>query len=120
MIRRPPRSTLFPYTTLFRSPSVHRAFSFTGADDSVQFIDEYDESTLPFGDFLEYGLEPLLELSTEFCASDQSAQIERDQPLVLETFWNVAVGDALSEPLRDCRFADAGLTNQNRVVLGAA
>src|SRR5256885_8902142 len=24
MIRRPPRSTLFPYTTLFRSPCVHR------------------------------------------------------------------------------------------------
>src|SRR2546430_13515042 len=25
MIRRPPRSTLFPYTTLFRSPDVSRA-----------------------------------------------------------------------------------------------
>src|SRR2546426_6354291 len=25
MIRRPPRSTLFPYTTLFRSPSVRKA-----------------------------------------------------------------------------------------------
>src|SRR3712207_8769130 len=25
MIRRPPRSTLFPYTTLFRSPSLPRA-----------------------------------------------------------------------------------------------
>src|SRR2546422_6595505 len=25
MIRRPPRSTLFPYTTLFRSPDRHRA-----------------------------------------------------------------------------------------------
>src|SRR3712207_7105590 len=24
MIRRPPRSTLFPYTTLFRSPAEHR------------------------------------------------------------------------------------------------
>src|SRR2546430_12064694 len=24
MIRRPPRSTLFPYTTLFRSPNLHR------------------------------------------------------------------------------------------------
>src|SRR5438445_4996893 len=23
MIRRPPRSTLFPYTTLFRSPAIH-------------------------------------------------------------------------------------------------
>src|SRR2546430_7172898 len=27
MIRRPPRSTLFPYTTLFRSPTFHRAFT---------------------------------------------------------------------------------------------
>src|SRR5258708_27011017 len=26
MIRRPPRSTLFPYTTLFRSPGIARAF----------------------------------------------------------------------------------------------
>src|SRR5438094_10050087 len=25
MIRRPPRSTLFPYTTLFRSEKIHRA-----------------------------------------------------------------------------------------------
>src|SRR5258707_9146407 len=25
MIRRPPRSTLFPYTTLFRSPGTHEA-----------------------------------------------------------------------------------------------
>src|SRR6478736_8710948 len=29
MIRRPPRSTLFPYTTLFRSP-VHRGARFRG------------------------------------------------------------------------------------------
>src|SRR3712207_8886825 len=30
MIRRPPRSTLFPYTTLFRSPqSQHRQLSFS-------------------------------------------------------------------------------------------
>src|SRR3712207_7719051 len=29
MIRRPPRSTLFPYTTLFRShPRIHRALAF--------------------------------------------------------------------------------------------
>src|SRR5260370_25938943 len=29
MIRRPPRSTLFPYTTLFRSHPAHRTFSNT-------------------------------------------------------------------------------------------
>src|SRR3712207_6938603 len=28
MVRRPPRSTLFPYTTLFRSADDERAFSF--------------------------------------------------------------------------------------------
>src|SRR5258707_9516020 len=39
MIRRPPRSTLFPYTTLFRSPTpvnVDR-FRMTGADMSLKF-----------------------------------------------------------------------------------
>src|SRR5690349_23580318 len=36
MIRRPPRSTLFPYTTLFRSPvaGVHRAGA--SRDDAVE------------------------------------------------------------------------------------
>src|SRR5690349_22324473 len=31
MIRRPPRSTLFPYTTLFRSKSLFRENAFTSA-----------------------------------------------------------------------------------------
>src|SRR5436189_3762218 len=40
MIRRPPRSTLFPYTTLFRSDQAHRsrhhrAFLEDGAEDVV-------------------------------------------------------------------------------------
>src|SRR2546422_7590579 len=34
MIRRPPRSTLFPYTTLFRSPSRPRAGGTCGARDT--------------------------------------------------------------------------------------
>src|SRR5256885_13288108 len=32
MIRRPPRSTLFPYTTLFRSQQLHRA---GGVDEGI-------------------------------------------------------------------------------------
>src|SRR5688572_32441104 len=32
MIRRPPRSTLFPYTTLFRSLRVHQRFTAGDAD----------------------------------------------------------------------------------------
>src|SRR2546427_3236948 len=39
MIRRPPRSTLFPYTTLFRSRAEQtRAVPGRGACDSCQFI----------------------------------------------------------------------------------
>src|SRR2546421_9167231 len=37
MIRRPPRSTLFPYTTLFRS-GPHRAAAAAGANDAHQAI----------------------------------------------------------------------------------
>src|SRR5258707_8240179 len=45
MIRRPPRSTLFPYTTLFRSPPGNklRAFLAHGPQQSFPaFVDERD------------------------------------------------------------------------------
>src|SRR3712207_8445393 len=35
MIRRPPRSTLFPYTTLFRSSPAHASGSVTGPEKRV-------------------------------------------------------------------------------------
>src|SRR5260370_8054412 len=37
MIRRPPRSTLFPYTTLFRSGRLERAFTQACAGDSALY-----------------------------------------------------------------------------------
>src|SRR5262245_63973396 len=38
MIRRPPRSTLFPYTTLFRSQDRNRYPVITGCDASAEVI----------------------------------------------------------------------------------
>src|SRR3712207_6910891 len=44
MIRRPPRSTLFPYTTLFRSPTVGAvAFREPGDDEVVGDVHGLDE-----------------------------------------------------------------------------
>src|SRR2546430_6240590 len=37
MIRRPPRSTLFPYTTLFRSEALHQLFQLGEIHDVVRF-----------------------------------------------------------------------------------
>src|SRR5256885_4061541 len=38
MIRRPPRSTLFPYTTLFRSEMIHRHVDGNGPQASEEFF----------------------------------------------------------------------------------
>src|SRR5258708_40341756 len=55
MIRRPPRSTLFPYTTLFRSPEIlevealallhllGNALRFLEVDPGVRLLDERDD-----------------------------------------------------------------------------
>src|SRR5260363_482467 len=65
MIRRPPRSTLFPYTTLFRSHAAHackpRISNGKGLDfqGQIHFKVVIPEPTTPisFG-FLEYGTDP--------------------------------------------------------------
>src|SRR5256885_4464743 len=42
MIRRPPRSTLFPYTTLFRSGRVMFVLPWGGADPDLSYIGTTD------------------------------------------------------------------------------
>ena len=58
MIRRPPRSTLFPYTTLFRSSS-HRKAMFKNMANSL-FLHETIKTTLPKAKELRRVVEPLI------------------------------------------------------------
>src|SRR3712207_6874889 len=44
MIRRPPRSTLFPYTTLFRSPLIGLA-----ADEAVEAVEPASQGPVALG-----------------------------------------------------------------------
>src|SRR5256885_12156593 len=44
MIRRPPRSTLFPYTTLFRSTALDTGIDFGGTEAPVVFGHDHDRS----------------------------------------------------------------------------
>src|SRR2546430_11400967 len=47
MIRRPPRSTLFPYTTLFRSPRVARHLLDVAAIDVTLGVERVQRHRLP-------------------------------------------------------------------------
>ena len=96
---------------------VHRALGRPGADDRVQLVDEHDDLAVGVLDLLEDGLEALLELAAELRAGDQRAEIERDDPLVLEGLRDVAADDPLGQTLGDRGLADAGLADQDRVVL---
>ena len=90
-----------------------------GADDGVQLVDEGDDLAVGAGDLLEHGLEPLLELAAVLGAGDHRGQVERDQLLAAQRLGDVAGDDALGEPLDDGGLADAGLADEDRVVLGA-
>ena len=99
---------------------VHRALGRAGADDRVQLVDEQDDLAFGFGDLLEDGLQPLLELAAILGAGDQRAHVEGEDLLVLQPFRHVAADDALRQAFDDGRLADARLADEHRVVLGAA
>ena len=88
------------------------------ADDRVQLVHEHDDLAARVGDLLEDGLEPLLELAAVLRPRQQRADVERDHLAVAQRLGHVAGDDPLGEALDDRRLADAGLADQDRVVLG--
>jgi hypothetical protein len=99
---------------------VHRAVaSGAGADHGVQLVDERDDLAVGLLDLGQDGLEPLLELATVLRAGDHRREVERDQPTTAQRLRDVPGDDALGEALDDGRLADAGLADQDGIVLGA-
>jgi hypothetical protein len=96
---------------------VHRSFRCPGADDGVQLVDEQDHLSGGVGHFFEDGLQPLFELASVLRPGDERTHIQRDDPLVLEPLGNVLPDEALGQTFDDGRLADAGLADENRVVL---
>ena len=99
---------------------VHRPLGGAGADERVELVDEEDDRALGLLDLLEDGLQPVLELAAVLGAGDHGAEVERDDALVLQALGHVAHVDPAREALDDGGLADAGLADQDGVVLRAA
>ena len=86
----------------------------------MELIDEQDDLALGLLDFLEYGLQAVLELATILGTGDQRAHVELDKVAVAQGTRHVAGHDTLGDALDDSSFADARLADEHGVVLGAA
>ena len=95
-------------------------FGLAGADDVVKLVDEEDDATLGLLHFVEDGLQALFEFAAILGASDQRAQVEREDDLVLQALGHVAAHDALREALDDGGLAYAGFADEDGIVLGLA
>ncbi len=69
-----------------------------------------------FDDFLQ----ALFELAAVLGAGDQRTDVQRDEALVEEHLRHLTLDDPLGERFDDGGLADAGLADEDRVVLGAA
>ena len=84
----------------------------------MQLVDEGDDLSGRTLDLVEHGLEPLLELAAVLRTGDHRTHVEGDDGLVAQRLRHVAGDDALRETFDDGGLADAGLTDEDRVVLG--
>src|SRR5215204_1361315 len=100
--------------------SVDSALCAAGPDDGVELVDKQNDVLLLLLELLEHLLHPLLEVPAESGASDEPANVEREDTLALERLGYVVRDDPLGESLGHRRLADAGLTYEYRIVLRAA
>jgi hypothetical protein len=98
---------------------VDGALGGTRTDEGVDLVDE-DDDVAAGADLLEHLLEALLEVTAVAAAGDERAEVEGVELLVLERLGHGAADDVLGQALDDGGLADAGLADEDRVVLGAA
>ena len=89
------------------------------ADHGVDLVDEHDRARGRL-ELLDDLLEPLLEIAAIARAGEQRAHVEREHGRVAQHFRHFAVDDAARQTFGDRRLADAGVADEQRIVLLAA
>ena len=85
----------------------------------MQFVDK-DDGVLILHQFFHDGFQPLFKLAAILGARHDQRKIERQNALIGQERWHVAIGDLLRQTFDDSGLTHARLTDQNRIVLGAA
>ena len=98
---------------------VDRALRGTRPDEGVDLVDEQDDVAAG-ADLLEDLLQPLLEVTAVAGTGDERAEVQRVELLVLQRLGHLALDDRLGQALDDGGLADAGLADEDGVVLGPA
>src|SRR5450759_655187 len=90
-----------------------------GAHERVHLVDEQDD-VAALADLLHDLLEARLELAAVLGAGDERGQVQRVELLVAQRLRDLVASDGLSQSLGDRGLADARLSDEHGVVLGAA
>ena len=99
---------------------VHGTFSSACSHEGMQFVNKKDNATFGARYLLEDGFQTFLKLASVLSSCDECTQIEGHYLFVGQRFWHITAHDTLGQPFNNSGFADARLTNQYRIILGAA
>ena len=83
----------------------------------MELIDKEDDLAVAVLDFLQNSLQTLLKLASVFRAGHQSSHVQGEDSLVLQRLRHISADDPLSQALHDGCLADAGLTDEDRIIL---
>ena len=82
----------------------------------MNLIDEKNRTRKRF-DFLHHRFEAFFEVAAIARAGEQRAHVEREDRCTLQDVGHMAIDDLARQALRDRRLADAGITDEQRIVL---
>jgi ATP-dependent Clp protease ATP-binding subunit ClpA len=91
--------------------SVHRAFGRARAYERVQLVDEQNDLSVGFRDFLQHRFQAVLEFAAIFRAGNQRGEIQSDDALGTQHFGHVTRDNALREAFHDGGLSDSGLAD---------
>ena len=95
MLRRPPRSTLFPYTTLFRSDLVSRvgpsrvSLNFPGALEIIYLFEGVDPEYLAFNRISEESQASMLSLLEGPIVFSAEGNLFADKQVAKTGYWSI-------------------------------